>query len=52
VYVGDTVFFDVAGARAAGLAPVHVDPYHFCPLDDHPHIASIGDLVEHVVQSA
>jgi putative hydrolase of the HAD superfamily len=52
VYVGDTVFFDVVGARAAGLSPVHVDPYRFCPLDDHPHIASISDLVEHVVHRA
>jgi putative hydrolase of the HAD superfamily len=52
VYVGDTVYFDVDGARAAGLSPVHVDPFGFCPLDDHPHITSIGDLVEQVVQSA
>jgi putative hydrolase of the HAD superfamily len=46
VYVGDTVFFDVAGARAAGLTPVHVDPYGFCPLDDHLHVASLVDFVE------
>jgi putative hydrolase of the HAD superfamily len=44
VYVGDTVFFDVEGARAAGLLPVHVDPYRFCPLDDHEHTASLPDF--------
>jgi putative hydrolase of the HAD superfamily len=45
VYVGDTVFFDVNGARAAGLHPLHVDPYGRCPHDDHPHLTSITDLV-------
>jgi putative hydrolase of the HAD superfamily len=44
VYVGDTVFFDVVGARSAGLSPVHVDPYRFCPADDHPHVASLTDF--------
>jgi putative hydrolase of the HAD superfamily len=44
VYVGDTVFFDVAGARAAGLSPVHVDPYGFCLAEDHPHVASLTDF--------
>jgi putative hydrolase of the HAD superfamily len=46
LYVGDTVFFDVDGARAAGIAPVHVDPYRLCPLDDHPHVASIVDVAD------
>jgi len=45
-YVGDTVFFDVAGARAAGLFPIHVDPYELCPHDDHPHVASVAAIVE------
>jgi putative hydrolase of the HAD superfamily len=49
LYVGDTVFFDVEGARAAGLAPVHVDPWGFCPLEDHPHVASLAALVDHLV---
>jgi putative hydrolase of the HAD superfamily len=52
VYVGDTVHFDVVGARAAGLAPVHVDPYGFCPHDDHPHVASLADLVAHLVPAS
>jgi putative hydrolase of the HAD superfamily len=45
VYLGDTVYFDVEGARAAGLSPVHVDPYGFCPLEDHVHTASLVDFV-------
>lgn len=45
LYIGDTVYFDVNGARAAGLHPVHVDPYDLCPTDDHPHIHSLPDLV-------
>lgn len=46
IYAGDTVLFDVDGARAAGIAPVHVDPYRFCPFDDHPHVASIAELAD------
>jgi putative hydrolase of the HAD superfamily len=45
IYVGDTVRYDVAGARAAGLKPVHFDPYGLCDLrDDHVHSASFDDL--------
>lgn len=44
-YVGDTVRYDVRGARAAGLAPVHYDPFGLCPArDDHPHAASFKDI--------
>ena len=32
--------------NAAGLTPVHVDPYEFCDLDDHLHVASLVDFVE------
>jgi putative hydrolase of the HAD superfamily len=45
LYVGDTVLFDVNGARAAGLHPIHVDPYGRCPFDDHPHVHSLPDLL-------
>jgi putative hydrolase of the HAD superfamily len=45
VYVGDTVHFDVKGARNAGLWPVHVDPHGFCPFDDHAHVAGLADLL-------
>jgi putative hydrolase of the HAD superfamily len=46
VYLGDTVFFDVEGARAAGLSPVHVDPFELCAASDHPHVASLEEFVE------
>ncbi len=48
-FVGDSVHFDVEGARAAGLRPLHVDPYHFCPDDDHDHVVGLGDVVAAVV---
>ena len=33
------------GADAAGLQPVHMDPYGFCPAPDgHPHIRSLAEL--------
>jgi putative hydrolase of the HAD superfamily len=45
VYVGDTVRYDVRGARAAGLRPVHFDPYDLCPeRADHHHVARLGDV--------
>ena len=45
LHVGDSLRYDVAGALAAGLQPVHLDPYGFCPAPDgHPHIRSLADL--------
>lgn len=45
VHVGDTVCFDVQGARAAGIRPVHLDPYGDCPLPDgHDHIRQLSGL--------
>ncbi len=46
VYVGDTVFNDVVGARAAGLRALHLDPYDDCGDDSHEHLATLGDLVK------
>jgi putative hydrolase of the HAD superfamily len=48
LYVGDTVRFDVKGALAAGLQPVHVDPYGFCD-GPHSHIASLAELTDWLV---
>jgi putative hydrolase of the HAD superfamily len=45
LYVGDTVHFDVEGARAVGMRAVHFDPFRLCPGDDHPHIGSLLALV-------
>lgn len=54
VHVGDTIFADVAGARAAGLRPVHLDPYGDCPApgDDHEHVRSLADVAALVRRSA
>ena len=45
LYIGDTVFFDVTGARAAGIRVVHTDPYSLCRSEvHHPHVASLEEL--------
>lgn len=46
VHVGDAVFADVAGARAAGLRPLHLDPYADCrwPAGHHEHVRSLADV--------
>jgi putative hydrolase of the HAD superfamily len=42
LHVGDTGWADVAGARAAGVRPVHLDPHGFCPRpDDHGHVSDL-----------
>jgi len=47
LHVGDSLRYDVAGALAAGLQPVHMDPHGFCPQPDgHPHVRSLTDLAE------
>lgn len=46
LYVGDTLKYDVAGARAAGLTPVHLDPFGDCSAPEgHLHIAAIADVL-------
>jgi putative hydrolase of the HAD superfamily len=45
LYVGDSLRYDVAGALAAGLQPVHLDPHGFCPAPDgHPHVRTLTEL--------
>ncbi len=47
LHVGDSLRYDVAGALAAGLQPVHMDPDGFCPAPDgHPHVRSLAALAE------
>jgi putative hydrolase of the HAD superfamily len=45
IYVGDTVRFDVLGAEAAGMHPVHMDPFDLCR-GEHAHIGCLADLAE------
>jgi putative hydrolase of the HAD superfamily len=47
LHVGDSLRYDVAGALAAGLQPVHMDPYGLCPAPSgHAHIRSLTELAE------
>jgi len=49
LHVGDSVYFDVEGARAAGVHAVHLDPYGFCRSDDHPHVRDLAELTPTLV---
>ena len=44
-YVGDSVTMDIAGARAAGLHAVLLDPYDDHPDADFDRIRSLGELL-------
>jgi putative hydrolase of the HAD superfamily len=50
VHVGDSLRYDVAGALAAGLRPVHMDPYGLCPAPNgHAHIRSLTELAQGLI---
>jgi putative hydrolase of the HAD superfamily len=52
LHVGDSLRYDVAGALAAGLQPVHMDPYGFCPApDNHPHVRSLAELASSLISN-
>jgi putative hydrolase of the HAD superfamily len=44
LHVGDSVHFDVRGARAAGLGAAHFDPFGVCGGDDHDHVATLAEV--------
>ena len=44
-YIGDSFINDVAGAAAAGLTPLHLDPYDDYADFDHERISSVHDLL-------
>ena len=44
-HVGDTVVFDVAGAHAAGLRAIHLDPLGWCDGADHDHAVDLPAAV-------
>ncbi len=47
IYAGDTLGTDVAGARAAGIQPFHIDPYDDChKRGDHDHATDVSDLAD------
>jgi putative hydrolase of the HAD superfamily len=47
VHVGDTAWADVDGAHAAGVRPLHMDPFDDCPDPNghHEHVRSLADVV-------
>ena len=46
VHVGDSLRYDVTGAIAAGVRPVHLDPHGYCPAPDgHEHIRRLDEIV-------
>lgn len=49
VHLGDSTRMDVAGARAAGIAPVHIDPFDDCPEGDHAHVGDVAELARRLL---
>jgi putative hydrolase of the HAD superfamily len=47
VHVGDMASADIDGAHAAGVRPLHLDPFGDCPYpaDHHEHVQSLADVV-------
>jgi putative hydrolase of the HAD superfamily len=46
LHIGDTVGADVDGALAAGVHPIHLDPYAFCRDDSHHHAPDLATVAE------
>jgi putative hydrolase of the HAD superfamily len=51
LHVGDTVGADVDGALAAGVRPVHLDPYGFCDDDSHVHVTELAAVADALLSS-
>ena len=49
IHVGDSVRNDVRGAEAAGLVPLHLDPYDDHPDARHRRIRRLHDLLDLIV---
>jgi len=47
VHVGDMASADVDGAHAAGVRPLHLDPFGDCPYpaNHHEHVRTLADVV-------
>ena len=52
LHIGDTVGADVDGALAAGVRPVHLDPYGFCRDESHPHVPDLATVAAALESSA
>jgi putative hydrolase of the HAD superfamily len=51
LHIGDIVGADVDGALAAGIRPVHLDPYGFCGDDSHPHVPDLVTVAAALTRS-
>ncbi|MEW6476303.1 MAG: HAD-IA family hydrolase [Actinomycetota bacterium] len=52
LHIGDTVGADVDGALAAGVRPVHLDPYGFCEDGSHPHVPDLAAVAAALLNGA
>jgi putative hydrolase of the HAD superfamily len=50
VFVGDSVLVDVEGARGAGMAALHFDPYRRCDGDDHEDLATLTEVADRILR--
>jgi FMN phosphatase YigB (HAD superfamily) len=46
LHVGDSVYYDVEGAAAAGMQAVHMDPFGLCRSTEHRHVAALVELLD------
>jgi FMN phosphatase YigB (HAD superfamily) len=52
VHVGDMLSTDIAGARAAGIRAIHLDPTGRCRDREHRHVRTLTGLWRHVSSRA
>jgi putative hydrolase of the HAD superfamily len=52
LHIGDTVGADVDGALAAGVRPIHLDPYGFCRDESHPHVPDLATVAVALAESS
>jgi FMN phosphatase YigB (HAD superfamily) len=45
LHVGDSTFYDVAGAAAVGMQAVHMDPFRLCD-GDHAHLKALIEVLD------
>jgi putative hydrolase of the HAD superfamily len=48
IYVGDSVKYDVRSAEAAGMTPLHIDPFGLCGDMDHRHVAGVSEVLNNI----
>ena len=52
LHIGDIVGADVDGALAAGVRPLHLDPYGFCDDDSHLHVPDLATVAAALLNGA